>query len=1307
MQSFYINTKTIYIYISTLFTLFIYSSICISGFAYTQTVVFNDVAASNGSTVSDENGDFEDWIQLAPSVFSQEGGFYLSPFDLSIETWDTLAVIYYTLDGSEPTDNSLRYEGTIHIDGRDDIPNDISEIPTNVDFNWRPPGGQVNKVMVIRARVFRDGYLPSETVTHTYIIDPLASERYSFPVISLATHRDNFFDEEFGIYVPGIHYQPNPQIIWAQRGNFSQRGGEWERPIHIEYFNEAGVREFAQNAGVRIHGGVTRSFGQKSLRMYARSGYGNDWFEHSFFIDKNLPRVKRFVLRNSGNDWNSAMFRDIMIQQMVKGLDIDYQAFRPVIVFLNGEYWGIHNIRERIDRYYFETNYNIDPDNIDLLTDYMDVTEGDEYHYQNLRNFMEDNDLSRSGHYEYVGTQMDISNFIDYYIAQIYAANTDWPSRNIDFWRPRTPDGRWRWVLYDTDFGFGLFEGPLAHRNNTLAFATEEDGPDWPNPPWSTFMLRTLLKNNEFRERFISRFADLINTTFDPVRVKSLIDNLQQLYQPEIEEHQHRWYPYHSFQRWRDVIIGFREFTEKRPQAVRGHIIDQFNLDGIFNLTVEINTPDGGAVQVNSIVIDAEKITDSDMHGKIFWEGIYFKGVPVMLIPKPHPGYTFTGWDGFDEDTVVVSPRENIHITANFTWSGDFNEDPMYPEPYDLSNGPYRFNYWPSDKPEGTFPPNMVFLQTDMTDPGLHDEMTALYHIPNGEYHSDDADNAGYPYRLTRRTRLTGWGADGITFINTGRGRDLGAAVLALNTAGLDSIKVSWTAGTILPNSRKYAIRLQYRVGTSGTFSDVIDSAGEVVEYVRHDTERHFQFMEPVLLPEEVNNKRYVQLRWKYYHISGTGGPRAELLLDNILVTAGNHPHTFFPEPYDLSQGPYEFRYWDPSQPEYTFPPNMVFLQSRMDDPGIHDVMVEPYHIPFYDEDNNEYHVNDQDKFGYPYMLTGGSRINGLGEDGVSFINTGRGRDLGAAVLALNTTNRKVITVTWSGGTLVPNSRVYTIRLRYRVDTSGSFKDVLENGKPVEYKRRAVFDFDEVIGPVTLPQEVEDMPYVQIKWKYYYTGEQIDPDVGRRDMLRLGNITVASKSVDHDKVPESPLLVSPENNFIGASISPRLKWQKSQNTTSYNIRLTDNSGFDIDVDEITDTTYQVTGLARETAYEWRIRSWNSNGYSDWSETYSFTTAREPSVLEDLGIPAEYELFQNYPNPFNTSTVIRYGIPELSHVSITIFNSLGQKITELVHEEHEAYFYEITFDASYLPSGIYIYRLQAGAYVESKRMLYLK
>lgn len=1160
--------------------------------------------------------------QLSPPSFSQTGGFFPSSFDLSIETEDTNAVIYYTLDGSEPTDTSLRYEGPIYVYDRDDIPNDISEIPTNIDFTWRSPGGPVNKIMAIRARVFREGYIPSETKTHSYVVDPNGSERYTMPVVSLTTERDNFFADTIGIYVPGIHHVPHPDRPVHQQGNFTQRGRAWERPVHFEYFDKDGARVFAQHAGVRIHGAATRSLSQKSLRMYARSSYDDDWFEYPFFIDKDLPRSKRFILRNSGNVWESTMFRDIMIQQLVRELDLDYQSYRPVIVFLNGEYWGIHNIRERIDKYYFETNYNIDPEDIDLLTGFMEVKEGDRNHYQNLRTFLLYNDITEFENYEYVQTQMDISNFINYNITQIYVGNTDWPSNNIDYWRQRTPDGRWRWVLYDTDFGFGLYGGKFAYEHNTLAFATATDGPSWPNPPWSTFMLRTLLKNDVFQERFISRFADLINTTFDPARVNRMIDTLQNAYQPEIEEHQHRWYPHHSLQRWIDHVIGLREFAEKRPHPVREHIIEYFELEGLCTLTVEVNNPKAGAVQVNSILIDTEKFVYSDSLDSNYWEGVYFKGVPVTFTPKAYPGYTFGGWGkpDTDGDTLVIIPGDSVHITANFIWEGDFSEDPMNPEPYDLSNGPYRFNYWPADKPEGTFPPHMVFLHSDMTDPGLKDEMTDIYHIPEGEYHGDDIDNVGYPYRLTRRTRLTGWNAEGITFINTGRDRDLGTAMLALNTTGQDSIMVSWTAGTIQPNSRKYAIRLQYRIGAHGQFKNVIDSTGEIVEYIRHDTARHFRFMEPVLLPDEVNDQPYVQIRWKYYHVSGTGGPRAKLLLDNILVTAGDHPHTLFPEPFDLSQGAYEFNYWNPGEPESTFPPNMVFLQTRMDDPGINDDMVEPYHIPFYNEDNNAYHANDHDKFGYPYMLTGRTRITGLEDDGISFINTGRGRDLGAAVLALNTTDRKDVTITWSGGTIIPNSRAYNIRLRYRIGTKGPFQNVLDNGSRVEYSRSAIPDFDKVIGPVTLPQDVHDIPYVQIKWKYYYTGERIDPDVGRRDMLRLGNITVTSRSI-YDEEEDEP-----------------------------------------------------------------------------------------------EIPQNYYIEQNFPNPFNPSTTIRYGLPEHSLVKITIYSVLGEKIATIINEEQPAGIREVEWviPRQGIASGVYYYRIEAAGmestdsrFTETKPMVIVK
>jgi hypothetical protein len=211
--------------------------------------------------------------------------------------------------------------------------------------------------------------------------------------------------------------------------------------------------------------------------------------------------------------------------------------------------------------------------------------------------------------------------------------------------------------------------------------------------------------------------------------------------------------------------------------------------------------------------------------------------------------------------------------------------DVMNPEPFVLadSDDGYSFSEWSSEEAEYVFPPHMVFQQTRMTDPGLNDEMTDPYHVPESDIAAADAEFLGFPYKLTTRTRLNGLGDRGISFINTGRGRDLGAALLALDTRGVNEATIRFTAGTERPNSRHYAIRLQYRIGFTGNWADVTDG-GNPVEYVRSDTEGHEQDI-VVDLPEEAANQPYIQLRWKYYFMgSPTSGARAMLRLDDVVV---------------------------------------------------------------------------------------------------------------------------------------------------------------------------------------------------------------------------------------------------------------------------------------------------------------------------------------------------------------------------------------------------------------------------------------
>lgn len=209
----------------------------------------------------------------------------------------------------------------------------------------------------------------------------------------------------------------------------------------------------------------------------------------------------------------------------------------------------------------------------------------------------------------------------------------------------------------------------------------------------------------------------------------------------------------------------------------------------------------------------------------------------------------------------------------------------IYPAPHRLATGPYVFDEWAPNLPERTYPPHMLFLQTDESDTAIDSPLDYAYFIPHDQYHANDQGTIGFPYNNTGRSRITGLGEAGIAFINTGQDRDLGGALLAVDTRWLDeSAEIDWLAGTVTPNSRIYAIRLQYRVGTDGPFIDVLDAHTNVIEYVRNDLAGHAVSMPTATLPTAALDQPYVQLLWRYYRISGTSGPRAELRLDDILV---------------------------------------------------------------------------------------------------------------------------------------------------------------------------------------------------------------------------------------------------------------------------------------------------------------------------------------------------------------------------------------------------------------------------------------
>ena len=505
---------------------------------------------------------------------------------------------------------------------------------------------------VIRAATFRTGYLPSSVITHTYLV----GETTALPIVSLATDPDNFFDDEIGIYVEGTNgipgYCRSIPLNWNQ---------DWERPIHVEFFEADRTPGFSLDAGVKIHGGCTRIYPQKSLAIFARGVYGPTRIEYSIFPDRDLTSYNNLVLRTSAQDWWRTMFRDGMIQTVIAdGMDLETMAYRPAIVLLNGEYWGIHNLREKQNEHYFADHYGIDPDAIEILDSDTGDWIGQSDHYDEMMSFMLSTDMTRAESLDVVDTYMDVDAYIDYLVAEIFVANTDWPGNNVKLWRPREPGGRWRWAIYDLDMGYAG-NATSQYHSNTLALATEPSGPEWPNPPWSTLLLRTLLKNPDFRNEFIQRFAAHVNTTFAPERVLRTIDSLRAVIASEIPTIQS---PRNGIwiQTWEDAIDLIRDFATRRERYVRPHFYDYFGISGSSRLTLTVSDASSGYIEANGV----------SMPGPVFG-AVFFREVPVRLRAVANPGYKFERWQGVVNsvsDTTSVVLSDHAELTAVFVEDG-------------------------------------------------------------------------------------------------------------------------------------------------------------------------------------------------------------------------------------------------------------------------------------------------------------------------------------------------------------------------------------------------------------------------------------------------------------------------------------------------------------------------------------------------------------------------------------------------------------------------------------------------------------
>ena len=472
--------------------------------------------------------------------FSAQGGHYDTCFLLSMGCRSKEYHVRYTLNGATPDSTSCQYEQPIYLSDSLYSCSNIFTIPicTN-DLFYLPDS--VQRCIVIRAAVF-DGNdsCVSRTFTNSYFIKALGCDTHGMPVVSICADSLDLFGFEQGILVPGIHFDSlNPEIS----GNYFQKGREWERVSNVEFYDYSDNGGINQICGLRTHGNRARRQPQKGLKIYARQEYGNKHFHHQFFESDSLILFKRLVIKPFSSLYPFSGIQDYICSQTAIDIGLEAGQSRPVVLYLNGEYWGIYFLQEKLDERYLENHFGINPTQCDIVGDWFGTTEyggpvndyGIHIEFEDMMNWLEAADLAKEENYQYLNELVDLNNFMDYIIFETFIANTDWPANNMRCWK--TDGGRWRWIFFDGDAT--LNEYTLDSLGNAVLFdafgnATYIGNNMWPSSKEATLLFRKCLENQEFEEQFGNKLLQLCqdvlaydNTVQHYFRIKSML-------QPEI-----------------------------------------------------------------------------------------------------------------------------------------------------------------------------------------------------------------------------------------------------------------------------------------------------------------------------------------------------------------------------------------------------------------------------------------------------------------------------------------------------------------------------------------------------------------------------------------------------------------------------------------------------------------------------------------------------------------------------------------------------------------------------------------------------
>ncbi len=564
---------------------------------------------------------------------------------LSCATAD--ATIHYTTDGSEPTDKSTCYcqEGIKVENGH---------------------------AAVIRARAYADGKISSPILTGTFLFVDDAHKNcggnsFTLPIVSIVTDNANLYDEATGIYTDGngtySDYPTTSCLKEKSEGKKLNYIMDWDRPGNFEYIVN-GHAVLSHEVDLSVMGGCSRKYDVKSLKIKAgnRMGDGNSKLNYDFFSDKVGNVYKSLQLRNGGNGHEQKYIRcrDGFMQAIAKPMNIDLQAYQPVAFYLNGEYLGLMGLRERTNKAYVESNYGLDGEDIDVIeitnNEEITATCGDKEAYNKLVSFLESNNPTGDSYYAEAAKMMDMDEYIDYQIFQQFIVNTDWPGNNSKLWRERN-NGRFRWIVFDTDFGLGLYnsgdDNHCFRDVNMIEWASGKEGTisNWANnESWKTTIFRHLLQNPTFKEKFVNRYLMHLGSTFKPAKIEATWDSIQGLvknefcatFNSELSDH------------------GMVDFAKDRPSYIYEHlkgICPEYS--GYAKIKV-LSSVSGAHILMNGDLIPADSMS-----------GKYFINKQLRLEAYAPAGYKFVGWKSGDGNKDVPVEPQVVVDTTNLAYTSD------------------------------------------------------------------------------------------------------------------------------------------------------------------------------------------------------------------------------------------------------------------------------------------------------------------------------------------------------------------------------------------------------------------------------------------------------------------------------------------------------------------------------------------------------------------------------------------------------------------------------------------------------------